>query len=194
MRHKQMYKPVLPVLKKLMAAETLERYLHTRYVGQKRFSRRGESAIPALDTLTKRLRAQGVEEMVIGMAHRGRLNVLVNLLNKDPAQLFAEFEGKQTIGSGSGDGNTTWGIPVIWKHLPVRCMWRWRITPTSGDRESGGAGQVRARQERRGEDGQAKVVGVLIHGIPRWAASASTKPRLTDRRLRATALAVRYIW
>ena len=89
---------------KLMAAETLERYLHTRYVGQKRFSLEGgESAIPALDTLTKRLRAQGVEEMVIGMAHRGRLNVLVNLLNKDPAQLFAEFEGKQTIGSGSGD-------------------------------------------------------------------------------------------
>lgn len=83
---------------KLMAAETLERYLHTRYVGQKRFSLEGgESAIPALDTLTKRLRAQGVEEMVIGMAHRGRLNVLVNLLNKDPAQLFAEFEGKQTI-------------------------------------------------------------------------------------------------
>ncbi|HDS6603367.1 TPA: hypothetical protein QHN06_002008 [Escherichia coli] len=79
---------------KLMAAETLERYLHTRYVGQKRFSLEGgESAIPALDTLTKRLRAQGVEEMVIGMAHRGRLNVLVNLLNKDPAQLFAEFEG-----------------------------------------------------------------------------------------------------
>lgn len=75
---------------KLMAAETLERYLHTRYVGQKRFSLAGgESAIPALDTLTKCLRAQGVEEVVIGMAHRGRLNVLVNLLNKDPAQLFA---------------------------------------------------------------------------------------------------------
>ena len=64
---------------KLMAAETLERYLHTRYVGQKRFSLEGgESAIPALDTLTKRLRAQGVEEMVIGMAHRGRLNVPVS--------------------------------------------------------------------------------------------------------------------
>lgn len=72
-------------------------------LGRNGFLWKGESAIPALDTLTKRLRAQGVEEMVIGMAHRGRLNVLVNLLNKDPAQLFAEFEGKQTIGSGSGD-------------------------------------------------------------------------------------------
>lgn len=72
-------------------------------LGRNGFLEGGESAIPALDTLTKRLRAQGVEEMVIGMAHRGRLNVLVNLLNKDPAQLFAEFEGKQMIGSGSGD-------------------------------------------------------------------------------------------
>lgn len=62
-------------------------------LGRNGFLEGGESAIPALDTLTKRLRAQGVEEMVIGMAHRGRLNVLVNLLNKDPAQLFAEFEG-----------------------------------------------------------------------------------------------------
>lgn len=151
---------------KLMAAETLERYLHTRYVGQKRFSLEGgESAIPALDTLTKRLRAQGVEEMVIGMAHRGRLNVLVNLLNKDPAQLFAEFEGKQTIGSGSGDvkyhmgyssnletpaGSLHVALAYNPSHLEI-------VNPVV-------LGQVRARQERRGEDGQAKVVGVLIHG------------------------------
>ena len=151
---------------KLMAAETLERYLHTRYVGQKRFSLEGgESAIPALDTLTKRLRAQGVEEMVIGMAHRGRLHVLVNLLNKDPAQLFAEFEGKQTIGSGSGDvkyhmgyssnletpaGSLHVALAYNPSHLEI-------VNPVV-------LGQVRARQERRGEDGQAKVVGVLIHG------------------------------
>ncbi len=151
---------------KLMAAETLERYLHTRYVGQKRFSLEGgESAIPALDTLTKRLRAQGVEEMVIGMAHRGRLNVLVNLLNKDPAQLFAEFEGKQTIGSGSGDvkyhmgyssnletpaGSLHVALAYNPSHLEI-------VNPVV-------LGQVRARQERRGEDGQAKVAGVLIHG------------------------------
>lgn len=151
---------------KLMAAETLERYLHTRYVGQKRFSLEGgESVIPALDTLTKRLRAQGVEEMVIGMAHRGRLNVLVNLLNKDPAQLFAEFEGKQTIGSGSGDvkyhmgyssnletpaGSLHVALAYNPSHLEI-------VNPVV-------LGQVRARQERRGEDGQAKVVGVLIHG------------------------------
>ena len=151
---------------KLMAAETLERYLHTRYVGQKRFSLEGgESAIPALDTLTKRLRAQGVEEMVIGMAHRGRLNVLVNLLNKDPAQLFAEFEGKQTIGSGSGDVKYHMGyssnletpagsLHVVLAYNPSHLE---IVNPVV-------LGQVRARQERRGEDGQAKVVGVLIHG------------------------------
>ncbi len=151
---------------KLMAAETLERYLHTRYVGQKRFSLEGgESAIPALDTLTKCLRAQGVEEVVIGMAHRGRLNVLVNLLNKDPAQLFAEFEGKQTIGNGSGDvkyhmgyssnletpaGSLHVALAYNPSHLEI-------VNPVV-------LGQVRARQERRGEDGQATVVGVLIHG------------------------------
>ncbi|MCV4654964.1 thiamine pyrophosphate-dependent enzyme, partial [Escherichia coli] len=117
------------------------------------------------DTLTKRLRAQGVEEMVIGMAHRGRLNVLVNLLNKDPAQLFAEFEGKQTIGSGSGDvkyhmgyssnletpaGSLHVALAYNPSHLEI-------VNPVV-------LGQVRARQERRGEEGQAKVVGVLIHG------------------------------
>ncbi|HEN1614987.1 TPA: 2-oxoglutarate dehydrogenase E1 component [Escherichia coli] len=151
---------------KLMAAETLERYLHTRYVGQKRFSLEGgESAIPALDTLTKRLRAQGVEEMVIGMAHRGRLNVLVNLLNKDPAQLFAEFEGKQTIGSGSGDvkyhmgysGNLETPAGSLHVALAYNPSHLEIVNPVV-------LGQVRARQERRGEDGQAKVVGVLIHG------------------------------
>ncbi len=67
-------------------------------------------------------------------------------------------------------------------------MWRWRITPTSGDRESGGAGPGASQAGTPGEDGQAKVVGVLIHGDSALAASASTKPRLTYRRLRATAL------
>ncbi len=74
---------------------TLERYLHTRYVGQKRFSLEGgETLIPVLDNLLQRAGAAGVQELVIGMAHRGRLNVLVNTLGKMPKDLFAEFEGK----------------------------------------------------------------------------------------------------
>lgn len=182
-----------------MAAETLERYLHTRYVGQKRFSLEGgESAIPALDTLTKRLRAQGVEEMVIGMAHRGRLNVLVNLLNKDPAQLFAEFEGKQTIGSGSGDVKYHMGYssnletPAGSLHVALAynpSHRRRSLNPVvrwSGVRNPGRNAVVRMVRQ--------KWWAYLFMGIPRWAASASTKPRLTYRRLRATALAVRYIW
>lgn len=151
---------------KLVAAETLERYLHTRYVGQKRFSLEGgESAIPALNTLALCVREQGVEELVIGMAHRGRLNVLVNLLGKDPALLFAEFEGKQKIGEGSGDvkyhmgfsnnmqtpaGTLHVALAYNPSHLEI-------VNPVV-------LGQVRARQNRRGENGSEKVMGVLIHG------------------------------
>ena len=77
----------------MTAAETLERYLHTKYVGQKRFGvEGGESAIAGLNYLIQNAGKDGVEEVIIGMAHRGRLNVLVNILGKKPADLFAEFE------------------------------------------------------------------------------------------------------
>src|SRR6478609_4306017 len=83
------------ILERLTAAETLERYLHTKYVGQKRFSGEGgDSLIPMLDLLVQKAGTQGVGEIVLGMAHRGRLNVLVNTLGKMPADLFSEFEGK----------------------------------------------------------------------------------------------------
>ena len=82
------------ILWQLSAAEGLERYLHTKYVGQKRFSLEGgDSLIPLMDDLIQRGGEQGIEECVIGMAHRGRLNVLVNLLGKSPSVLFSEFEG-----------------------------------------------------------------------------------------------------
>jgi 2-oxoglutarate dehydrogenase E1 component len=82
------------ILEKLTAAENLERYLHTRYVGQKRFSLEGgETFIAALDYLINQAASQGVKELVMGMAHRGRLNVLVNLLGKLPSDLYGEFEG-----------------------------------------------------------------------------------------------------
>jgi 2-oxoglutarate dehydrogenase E1 component len=93
------------ILERITAAETLERYLHTRYVGQKRFSGEGgESLIPALDTVIEDAGAKGTKEVVIGMAHRGRLNVLVNSLGKVPADLFSEFEGKHAhTKDSSGD-------------------------------------------------------------------------------------------
>jgi 2-oxoglutarate dehydrogenase E1 component len=92
------------LLQKLTEAEQLERYLHTKYVGQKRFSLEGgESLIPSIDDLIQRAGAAGVQEIVIGMAHRGRLNVLVNVLGKMPKDLFLEFEGKHAAELSSGD-------------------------------------------------------------------------------------------
>ena len=92
------------LLRKLTEAEHLERYLHTRYVGQKRFSLEGgESLIPSIDELIQRAGGAGVQEIVIGMAHRGRLNVLVNVLGKMPKDLFLEFEGKAAQELPSGD-------------------------------------------------------------------------------------------
>ena len=92
------------ILKEMTAAETLERYLHTKYVGQKRFGvEGGESAIAGLNYLIQNAGKDGVEEVIIGMAHRGRLNVLVNILGKKPSDLFAEFEGRAEIKLPSGD-------------------------------------------------------------------------------------------
>ena len=92
------------ILERLTAAETLERYLHTKYVGQKRFSGEGgDTMIPMLDLLISRAGAAGVGEIVLGMAHRGRLNVLVNILGKMPANLFSEFEGKAAQELPAGD-------------------------------------------------------------------------------------------
>ncbi|MBM4218512.1 MAG: 2-oxoglutarate dehydrogenase E1 component [Gammaproteobacteria bacterium] len=163
----------LNFLWQLTAAEGLERYLHTRYVGQKRFSLEGGDAlIPLLDDVVQRSGAAGVEEIVIGMAHRGRLNVLVNVLGKSPAMLFSEFEGKQdgdaARGSGdvkyhkgfSADLRTTKGnVHVVLafnpSHLEV-------VDPVV-------EGSVRARQEQRGDVTGATILPLLIHGDAAFA-------------------------
>ena len=96
----------LAILEQLTSAEGIERYLHTRYVGQKRFSLEGgDSLIPMLDDLIHQGGAAGIHEIVIGMAHRGRINVLVNILGKSPEELFEEFEGNvdPAVMKGSGD-------------------------------------------------------------------------------------------
>src|SRR3569623_3210972 len=91
------------ILDRVLAAEGLEQYLHTKYVVQKRFSLEGgESLIPLLDELIRRAGSRKVEEIVMGMAHRGRLNVLVNVLGKAPKLLFKEFEGKMELNGSSG--------------------------------------------------------------------------------------------
>src|SRR6267143_259898 len=160
------------LLQKLTEAEQLERYLHTRYVGQKRFSLEGgESLIPSIDELIQRAGGNGVQEMVIGMAHRGRLNVLVNVLGKMPKDLFLEFEGKAPSELPSGDVKyhngfssdiSTPGGPVHISlafnpsHLEI-------VDPVV-------EGSVRARQRRRDDKTGDQVMPILLHGDAAFAA------------------------
>ena len=154
------------ILERVTAAEGLEKYLHTKYVGQKRFSLEGgESFIAAMDELIQRAGTQGVQEIVIGMAHRGRLNVLVNTLGKMPKELFAEFEGHHVDDLPSGDVKyhqgfssdmTTPGGPVHISlafnpsHLEI-------VGPVV-------EGSCRARMDRRGDADGSEVLPVLVHG------------------------------
>src|SRR6202051_1848398 len=161
------------ILWQLTAAEGLERYLHTKYVVQKRFSLEGgDSLIPLLDDLVQQGGRFGVEESIIGMAHRGRLNVLVNLLGKSPKDLFNEFEGQYDLTTlrGSGDvkyhkwfssdlktdsGNVHVALAFNPSHLEV-------VNPVV-------EGSVRARQERRGDALGDKVLPIQIHGDAAFA-------------------------
>ena len=156
----------LRFLERLTAAETLERYLHTRYVGQKRFSLEGgESAIVALDELIRVGGGLGIDDMVIGMAHRGRLNVLVNTLGKTPSMLFAEFEGKKSQELPSGDVKYHLGYSSDVTTPGGPCHLTLAFNPSHLEIVNPVVeGAVYARQIRRGENGRDKVLPVLIHG------------------------------
>jgi 2-oxoglutarate dehydrogenase E1 component len=159
------------VLNRLTAAEGLERFLHTKYVGQKRFSLEGgESFIVSMDELINQAGVKGVQEIVIGMAHRGRLNVLVNSLGKMPADLFAEFDHTAPEDLPSGDVKyhqgfssdvTTPGGPVHLSlafnpsHLEI-------VNPVV-------EGSVRARMDRRDDPLGKQVLPVLVHGDAAFA-------------------------
>ncbi len=154
------------ILKWTTAARKLEEYLHRKYVGQKRFSLEGgENLIPILDEIVQRAGEQSVREIVLGMAHRGRLNVLVNILGKHPKVLFGEFEGKIDVGSGSGDVKYHQGFSsdIMTPGGPVHLVMAFNpshleiINPVV-------VGSVRARQERRGDHERNQVLSVLIHG------------------------------
>ncbi len=158
----------LEVLKLLTAAEGIESHLHHRFVGQKRFSLEGgESLIPILDELIQNSGQKGVKEIVIGMAHRGRLNVLVNILGKSPASLFDEFEGTSSLlpGAKSGDVKYHMGFSsnLQTSSGPVHVTLAFNpshleiINPVV-------EGSVRARQDRAGEEGVSSVIPILIHG------------------------------
>ena len=154
------------ILERVTAAEGLEKYLHTKYVGQKRFSLEGgDSFIASMDEVIQRGGEAGVQEIVIGMAHRGRLNVLINTLGKSPAELFAEFDGKHADDLPSGDVKyhkgfssdvSTPGGPVHLSlafnpsHLEI-------VNPVV-------EGSCKARQNRRGDHEGNEVLPVLVHG------------------------------
>jgi 2-oxoglutarate dehydrogenase E1 component len=161
------------ILGELTDAEGLERHLHTKYVGEKRFSLEGgEALIAALNDLIQEGGRSGIEEIVLGMPHRGRLNVLVNVLGKSPAELFSEFEGKgddsPVAGSGdvkyhkgfSGDvrtaaGNVHVALAFNPSHLEI-------VDPVV-------EGSVRARQDRRADTRGDRVAPVLVHGDAAFA-------------------------
>lgn len=161
----------LNILRELTAAEGLERYLHTKYVGQKRFSLEGgESLIPMMSALIQYGGELGVKEAVIGMAHRGRLNVLVNILGKAPGVLFDEFEGRASHGKRTGDvkyhmgfssdvrtkgGDVHIALAFNPSHLEI-------VGPVV-------EGSVRARQDRWADNGAKKVLPIVLHGDAAFA-------------------------
>lgn len=159
------------LLERLTAAEGLEKYLGTKYPGTKRFGLEGgESLIPLLDEVIQRSGSYGTKEVVIGMAHRGRLNVLVNTFGKNPRDLFDEFEGKKVEGLSSGDvkyhqgfssnvmtsgGEVHLALAFNPSHLEI-------VSPVV-------EGSVRARQDRRRDPVGDSVLPVSIHGDAAFA-------------------------
>ncbi|PID42205.1 MAG: 2-oxoglutarate dehydrogenase E1 component [Proteobacteria bacterium] len=159
------------LLERLVAAEGLEKYLGSKYPGTKRFGLEGgESLIPLVDELIQRSGSYGAREIVIGMAHRGRLNVLVNTLGKNPKELFDEFEGKKLQEGGSGDvkyhqgfssnvmtrgGEVHLALAFNPSHLEI-------VAPVV-------EGSVRARQNRRDDATGDKVVPIIMHGDAAFA-------------------------
>ncbi len=159
------------ILERLTAAEGLERYLHTKFVGQKRFSLEGsESFIASLDELVQRAGEKGVQEIVIGMAHRGRLNVLVNTLGKMPANLFAEFDhtAKEDLPAGDVKYHQGFSSDISTPGGPVHLSLSFNpshleiVNPVV-------EGSVKARLDRRGDKEGDQVLPVLVHGDAAFA-------------------------
>ncbi|HIN80783.1 MAG TPA: multifunctional oxoglutarate decarboxylase/oxoglutarate dehydrogenase thiamine pyrophosphate-binding subunit/dihydrolipoyllysine-residue succinyltransferase subunit [Planctomycetes bacterium] len=158
----------LHILHKLNEAEAFERFLHSSYVGQKRFSLEGcECLIPALDGLISAASSHGVKEVVIGMAHRGRLNVLVSILGKSLEQVFHEFEDvdpESTEGSGDVKYHLgSEGVHRFSKGEEVRLILA--CNPSHLEAVNPVVeGMVRARQDRDGENHKEEILPLLIHG------------------------------
>ena len=180
----------LSILRRLHRAENFERYLHTQYVGNKRFSLEGaDSLIPALAEIIERAAESGVEEVLIGMAHRGRLNVLANILGKSYEQIFREFEGVMLPLSTEGSGDVKY-------HLGQRGSFRTRsgkqievvLSPNPSHLEAVDpvvCGMTRALQDARGDGERRRVLAVLVHGDAAFSGQGVVAETLNMSDLRA---------
>ena len=156
------------ILKKLNEAVAFENFLHTKYVGQKRFSLEGgESLIPALDALIEGAAKDGVEEFVVGMAHRGRLNTLTNIFGKPAQDIFSEFDGKD-YEEEVFDGDVKYHLGWTSKRLTdAGYQVNMNIAPNPSHLEAVNAvveGISRAKQDRNYKGDRRKVMPILIHG------------------------------
>ncbi|WP_175651627.1 2-oxoglutarate dehydrogenase E1 component [Pseudomonas sp. Marseille-P9899] len=159
------------LLERVTAAEGLEKYLGTKYPGTKRFGLEGgESLIPMLDELIQRSGSYGTKEIVIGMAHRGRLNVLVNTFGKNPRELFDEFEGKKKVELGSGDVKYHQGFSSNVMTAGGEVHLAMAFNPSHLEIVSPVVeGSVRARQDRRNDTVGDKVLPISLHGDAAFA-------------------------
>jgi len=180
----------LHLLERLYRAENFERFLHTQYVGNKRFSLEGaDMLIPALAEVIERAAEHGVEKVVIGMAHRGRLNVLANILGKSYESIFKEFEGTLLPLSSEGSGDVKY-------HLGQRGKYRTRsgrvvevlLSPNPSHLEAVDpvvCGMARAFQDELGDSERKQVLAVLIHGDAAFSGQGVVTETLQMSRLRA---------
>ena len=170
------------ILHKLNAAEAFERFLHTKYIGHKRFSLEGaETVIPILDTFLSDAADQEVHEVVIGMAHRGRLNVLANILEKPYEKIFSEFEGNIDPNTTYGSGDVKYHLGAEGEHrAPSGAKVKLTLASNPSHLEAVNPvveGMVRAKQdvlrrreaEAPGGDYHDAVIPILIHGDAAFA-------------------------
>jgi len=177
------------ILSQLYAAETFETFLHTKFVGHKRFSLEGaETLIPLLDVLIEHCADHGIEEIVIGMPHRGRLNVLVNTLGKSYEAVFSEFEGNvdPSLMMGSGDVKYHLGFSHDYQTRQGKTV-HLSLTANPSHLEAVNPvveGRVRAKQDRRQDTERSRVMPLLIHGNAAFAGQGVIAETLNLAQLR----------
>jgi 2-oxoglutarate dehydrogenase E1 component len=163
----------LRALRNLIAAEEFEHFLHSRFVGQKRFALEGgETALAILEEILHRAAANGVAEVVMGMAHRGRLNVLANTVGKDVKQIFSEFEGEIDPSSTQGSGDVKYHLGATGVREIEGRQIAVSLSPNPSHLEAVDPvveGLVRPKQDRLGDTARQRVIPLLIHGDAAFA-------------------------